>query len=242
MNIGLMMTNYSKLRQRQAKSECNVVRLYELHERTSQDKNRRVLTFFNLKDDYGQLLGPEDREYNIIFRVREATHNSVILTTANFSHYIPRTKILSPETHVTFENEQQMQMVKSAIRHKKIPLFINGIQLNAWLKVKPTLTLHETLQDKPLECVLGFLQERSTHPNDEYAIIPQQCRIMKWTDETKTISTVVQVTFNRQATTKPTCTIFIDDEIFAAGCASNTFFWKQPWYQLEDATKKLTED
>ena len=63
-----MMTNYSKLHQRQAKSERNVVRLYELHEKASQDKNRRVLTFFNLRDDYGELLGPEEREYNIIFQ------------------------------------------------------------------------------------------------------------------------------------------------------------------------------
>ena len=49
MNVTLMMTNYSRLFHRQAKSECDVVRVYELHEKNSQDKNRRVLTFFQFK-------------------------------------------------------------------------------------------------------------------------------------------------------------------------------------------------
>ena len=107
--------------QRQARTECNVVLLYERQEKTKQEINKRVLTFFNLKDDQGALLGPEAREYNIIYWVKQVTNQTVTLTSANFSHFIPKTHHLSPESHVTFDNEQQMQMVKQGLRYRQIP-------------------------------------------------------------------------------------------------------------------------
>ena len=113
------MTNYSERDERLAKTECSVVVMYEKYEKSRQEDARKRITFDNLRDDSGNPLDVETREWNIGHWVSRATDNKVHLLSKDYSHYLPRTTNLSFETQVKFESLEQAQIVVQYIKKTK---------------------------------------------------------------------------------------------------------------------------
>ena len=58
----------------------------------SQEDVRKIITFYNLRDDYGYLLDTDTVEWNIAHYVMQATSGTARLTQRDFSHCYPNTK------------------------------------------------------------------------------------------------------------------------------------------------------
>ena len=125
---------------------------------------------------------------------------------------------------VTFETPKIAFTVFSYIKNVNPPLQTqDGYTLQSWLKIKPLNTQHEILQDKPLLCLHVFLSDQATG-EEQFCLVPNQCRILKWNPQTSKVTTAVQITFDLTAKRNPACNIFVQDEIIETIAGSKTEF------------------